>query len=178
MVDKNFVDITKVNHIDIANQIDNDWSRDTIIAFKNEQKNSEYTLRFKNQDKSILRKKFINPIETESTRRHNTKVVNLMFGYMIFKVLTDMKIPLTRVLICPDHRPTKEVHHYIQKIANFLGKSKLINEIQITFINRRVYNVSKGTPAHRLAKKVLKGKRKSKSNVNCKELDEIISKLL
>lgn len=178
MADKKSVDITKVNHIDIANQIDNDWNRDTILAFVNEQKDSQYTIRFKNQDKSSLKKKFINPVETKSTRRHNAKVVNLMFGYMIFKIILEMKIPLTRVLICPDHRPTKEVHHYIQKISNFLGKPNLINDVQMSFINRKMYDVPKNTPAHRLAKKVLKGKRKAKSFIDCIELDKIISKIL
>lgn len=178
MADKKIVDITKVNHIDIANQIDNDWKKDTILAFVNEQKDSRYTIRLKNQDKSILKKKFINPLDTESTRRHNTKVVNLIFGYMIFKIIAEMKIPLTRVLICPDHRPTKEVYHYIQKISNFLGKPNLTKEVQISFINRREYDIPKNTPAHRLAKKFLKGKRKSKTFVDCVEMDKIISKLL
>ena len=57
---KNDADISKVNHMDMANQIDNKWERDTIIAFVNEQKNYGYTLRLRNKDKSILKKKFIN----------------------------------------------------------------------------------------------------------------------
>ncbi|MFH1642415.1 MAG: hypothetical protein ABIC04_05965 [Nanoarchaeota archaeon] len=171
-------DFTNVNHMDMANQIDNKWERDTILSFVNEQKRNNYSLRLRNKDKSTIKKRFINVLQTESTKRHNKKVVNLIFGYMIFKIIRDMKIPITKVIVCPDHRPTKEVHHYIQKIANYCGKPNLLQEVKITFIDRNHYDLYKKTPAHRLAGKALKGKIKTTNVVNSEELIEIISKLL
>jgi hypothetical protein len=175
---KTDVDIININHMDMANQIDNKWEWDTILAFVNKQKDYDFTLRLKNKDKTILKKKFINPLETKSTKRHNKKVVNLIFAYMIFQVIQEMKVSITKVIICPDHRPTKEVHHYIQKIGNFCGKHNITNEINMSFINRKIYDLKKRTPAHKIAKKVFKGKRKAKSFVDPEQIIKIISKLL
>jgi|ETNmetMinimDraft_2_1059921.scaffolds.fasta_scaffold00334_11 hypothetical protein len=172
------VDIININHMDMANQINNKWERDTILAFVNKEKDYGYAIRLKNRDKSIIRKRFINQLESESTRRHNNKVINVIFAYMIFQVIQEMKVSITKLIICPDHRPSREVHHYIQKIANFLGRPNITGEINISFINRKRYDLKRKTPAHKLATRVLKGKKKAQSFVQSEELANIISKLL
>jgi len=177
-MDKTFIDIAQYNHVDISNQIDNEWKRDSILAFVNEQKNYYYSVRLRNMEKSKLKKDFINPLETEAARRHNKRVINLVFGYMIFKIIQEMSISITKILICPDHRPTKEVHHYIQKISSFLSRPNLTNDVDISFINRKIYEIDKKTPAHRWAKKVLSGRKKANYIIDYKELHEMISKLL
>ncbi|MAG52343.1 MAG: hypothetical protein CMH62_00095 [Nanoarchaeota archaeon] len=154
------LDLKEENHMDLSNQIDNKWERDTILSFVNVSKKLNYSIRFRNMDKSKIRKKYINTNGSKSGQRHNKKVVNLIFGYMIFKILEVKKEVLDKIYICPDHRPSKEVHHYIQKIASKFNNPHLTEEIDIDFINRSIYAINKSTPAHRLAKKYLKEKEK------------------
>jgi hypothetical protein len=175
-MEKENVNMDGVNHMDLALQIDNDWKRDTILAYRNQQKGHSYTIRLKNKDKGYLKKKYLDYSSPEN-RRNNKRIINLIFGYMIVKIIMNMKVPISKVLICPDHRPTKEVHHFIQAIAHHLGKSNLTSEVDIAFINRRKYGVTKKTPAHILAGKVVKGKQKSSAFVDIKELEEIITKI-
>jgi len=170
--------IDNINHIDLANQIDNPWERDTILSLVNKSKSINYSIRFKNVDKSKIRKKFINLDETQSSRRHNKKVINLVFAYLIFKVLNTKRDLVNYVFICPDHRPSKEVHHYIQKLSHYFGYSDITRKINIKFFNRRKHNIEKKTPAHKLAGKILKGKRKANLAVNFEELHNAIQKLL
>lgn len=178
MEDKQSINFDNVSHIDLAGQIDNPWERDTVLALVNKSKNIYYAIRIRNSDKLKLKKEFINKDETQSSRKHNKKVINLIFAYLIFKVLNDKKDLISEVYICPDHRPSKEVHHYIQKLATYLGYNNLTEEKNITFIDRSKYNIKKNVPAHRLALKILKGKKKSNLIVDFKEIDNLISKLL
>lgn len=173
-----FSELDEINHIDIANQIDNPWGRDTILLFLNKSKKINYSIRFRNSDKLKIRKKFIDLSETQSAKRHNRKVINLVFAYLIIKILIAKKELIDSIFICPDHRPSKEVHHYIQKLSYYFGDSYITKEININFINRKKYEIKKRTPAHSFARKILKGKKKANENANFKELDEIIQKLL
>ena len=170
--------VNNKNLVDMSNQVDNDWDRDTILAFANKSKNQEYAIRLKNRDKSKIKKKFIYLKETESARKHNKKVINLIFAYLIFKILSESKGEKEKVYICPDHRPTREVHHYIQKLSKFNGYPNLTEEKDIDFINRNKFNVPKSNPAHKFAKKVYQGKKNAKIAADFEELESLISKLL
>lgn len=178
MENKEILDISNINHIDIAGQIDNPWERDSILALVNKSKNICCTIRLKNSDKIKLKKEFINSDGTQSAKRHNKKVINLIFAYIIFKVLDDNKNLIDELYICPDHRPSKEVHHYLQKVSYHLGYNKLTEDINIHFLDRSKYEIKKNTPAHKIALKILKGKKKSDLIADFKELYDIISKLL
>jgi hypothetical protein len=171
-------EINGINHMDLANQIDNPWERDTILVLINKSKNINYSIRLRNTEKSKLKKKYINLNKTHSAKRHNKKIINLIFAYMIFKILQIKKDVINSVLICPDHRPSKEVHHYIQKLSYSFGMPKLTEEINIKFFNRKKYDIKKRTNAHNLARKILKGKKKANMKVDFEELDKSLSKLL
>lgn len=177
MKKENSLDINEINHMDISNQIDNAWERDTILSFVNKSEKINYSIRLRNSDKSKLKKNFINPSKTQSAKRHNRKVVNLIFAYMIFKILEE-KSSMGYVYICPDHRPSKEVHHYIQKISYLLGYPTLTKDVNLKFMNRDKYDINKKTPADKLAKKIFRGKAKANSIIDCEKLKEIIPKLL
>lgn len=174
-IKKRELDIDKISHIDLTGQIDNPWERDSILTFANKVKKYFYPIRLRNKDKFLLKKKFINELKTRSSARHNKKVINFIFAYKIFKLLN--KIEFKNILICPDHRPSKEVHHYIQKLSYNFGIPHLTKEKNISFIDRKKYHVKKNTPAHKHGKKVLKGKKEAEK-VNIKELIDLLGRLL
>lgn len=178
MKNKTEIDINNLSHIDIANQINNKWERDSILALVDEEKKIYYSIRFKNCDKSKIKNNYINANKTQSAKRHNSKVVNLIFAYLIFKILEKNKERIKRVYICPDHRPSREVHHFIQKISYELGIHNLTQQININFAGKDGFTIKKKTPAHRLANKILKGKKKANDYVNFDELNKIIAKIL
>lgn len=178
MENKEILDGSNINHIDIAGQIDNPWERDSVLALVNKSKNIYCTIRLKNSDKIKLKKNFINSDGTPSAKRHNKKIINLIFAYIIFKVLDNKKNLIDEVYICPDHRPSKEVHHYLQKLSYHLGYNKLTEDVNIHFLDRNKYKIKKNIPAHKIALKILKGKKKSDLTADFEELNHIISKLL
>lgn len=160
--------------IDLANQIDNRWSKDSILAIKD--KNFQFSLKIKSIDKKILKKKFISESKSKADKKHNKKVVLIIYSSLIYKIIKLNKEKVKKVYICRDCGPSYLVSKYLSKICKYYRDEPITNHVSIKF--RKAKEKSK---AHNLANKILRGRKKedyclNKQDIN--ELEDIIRKNL
>lgn len=160
--------------IDLANQIDNRWAKDSILAMKD--KDFQFALKIKSNDKKVLKKKFINESRSKADKRHNRKVITIIYSFLIYKIIKLNKDRIKKIYICRDCGPSIFVSKYISKICKYYKDEPITNYLKFKF--RKSGEKSK---SHRLANKVLRGRKKADYCLNKKnliELEDIIRKNL
>jgi len=158
--------------IDLANQIENRWTKDSILAIKN--KSLEFAIKIRTDDKKLLRKKFILDHKDKSNKRRNRKVISLIYCFLLYKIIKMNKDNIRKVLICRDEGPSYLISKYISKICKYYNDEPVTNYISLKF--RKSGRKSK---AHKLANNILKGRRKENyclTKQDISELKDIIRK--
>ena len=166
--------IEKRFEIDLANQIDNRWTKDSVIAMKNE--SFQFSLKIRSKDKKILKKKFISESKDKADKKHNRKIVLVIYSFLVYKIIKLNKDKIKRIYICRDCGPSFLVSKYISKICKYYKDEPVTNYLSFKF--RKGLQKSK---AHNLANKVFRGRKKEDYCLNEQdiiELEDIIRKNL
>jgi len=166
-------------HVDISVQIDNKWNEDTALGIVKDSR--KFSIMIKARDKEILKKRFVSKDESDSSRRHNKKIVAIIYSYLLYKALCAFS-EANPLLLCRDVRPERLVIHYLQKISNSFKMQDIFNR-NIEFRKRE--DKSKERPPKSLAgkyvRKVYQGKitpTKVLDKQEVEELIDIINKIL
>ena len=160
-------------HVDISMQIDNKWKEDTVLGIvKNSRK---FSIRIRGRDKEIIKKKYILDNNSDSDKKHNKKIVAIVYSYLLYKALCDF--PEARpLLLCRDVRPEIFVIHYLQKTCHFFGNQEVFNR-KIKFRKRIEFESKEELPeslAGKYARKVYQDKLSASKIINKEELEELI----
>jgi hypothetical protein len=167
-------------HVDISTQIDNNWENDSALGIVKDSR--KFSILIKGRDKEILKRRFISKDEFDSAKKHNKKVIAIVYSYLLYKSLCEFS-EAKPLLLCRDVRPERFVIHYLQRICNFFKRNDIFNRI-IKFRKRIEFETQEKLPkslAGRYARKVYQGKippNKIIDNSELEELIDIINKLL
>ncbi|MBR9703908.1 hypothetical protein GOV12_00725 [Candidatus Pacearchaeota archaeon] len=138
--------------IDLSEQIDNPWSKDTALAIA--KGNINYSIKIIAKDKGDLKNIFYKTGKSRINRRNNRKGVVIIYSFLLYYLLRISNGLSNRVKICNDVRPTRSVNHYLTIICNFHKVSPIQREIKLDFKKRK----KKKSKAHDVAKAVAHGR--------------------
>ncbi len=152
--------------IDLANQIENRWTKDSILAIKNQ--NFGFAVKIKTEDKKLLKRKFIIDPRDKSNRKYNRKIISLIYCFLLYKIIKLNKDKLEKVLICRDCGPSYLISKYLSKIC------KYYNDEQVTeYLSFKFRREGKKSKAHKLANDVLKGRKKEDYCLTKQDISEL-----
>lgn len=160
-------------HVDISTQIENKWKTDTVLGIVKDSK--KYSIKIKARDKLKIKKRFVTKNISKSEKRHNKKIVAIIYSYLLYKALCKFN-EANPLLLCRDVRPERLVIQYLQKIANFF-KNKLILKRKIKFRKKIDFDTDKKLPkslAGKYVRKVYQGKFKPHKILNKQEVNELL----
>ena len=160
--------------VDLANQINNRWTKDSVLAMKGEE--FKYSMKMKSKDKKILKKKFIVDSKNKSDKKHNQKVVLIIYCFLIYRLIKFNKEKIRRVYICRDCSPSFLVSKYLSKLCKYYEEEPITNYLSFKFRKAK-----RKSTAHKLANDILRGRKKEDYCLNKKditELEDIIRKTL
>ena len=158
-------------HVDMGNQIDNSWNKDTALALK--LKDVTKTVKIRAEDKKSIRDKYFKEIKTRKDERYNRRIIVLIYSFLLYKLLDGFRGIIKKVKLCNDISPTKDVYSFLRFLCKYYKTKNLDEEMKIKFKERND-GVSK---AHNIANKTAKGRRKEDyliRNQDMTELNEII----
>mgnify|MGYP001588453966 CR=1 FL=1 len=159
-------------HVDISNQIENKWNRDSVLAIvKNEMK---YSIKIKSSQKEKLKKRFILKTELRREKKQNKRVVAVIYCYLLYKALENFN-EANPLLLCRDVRPEILIIQYLHKIANYFGNKEILKK-EIKFRKKIEFQTNEKLPesiADKYARKVFQGKLNATKILNDGELEEL-----
>ena len=113
--------------IDIANQINNPWDKDSVLALTGQ--NIKFGIKIIKEDKQQLHKSFIS-----GDKSHDRKVIAMIHAFLIFKCLDLNKDKITSVDICPDCRQGDligtESKKGVNRLPFFILKVKILVKVK------------------------------------------------
>jgi len=157
----------KYIEVDIGNQIDNSWNKDTAIALKLNK--VSFSLKIREKDKKKLEKKYIKKVEKRSDKRKNRKVVVMIYSFLLYKLLIGFNGLAKRVRLCRDINPSKHVYRCLRIISKYYGDEPIDEKIRIRFKKEGHGNSS----AHRVANRVYKGRKSPNLLIKKKDMEDL-----
>jgi hypothetical protein len=173
-------DYDKFYHADISTQIDNKWKEDTVLGIVRDSR--RYSIKIRAINKEELKRRFIVLGDSRSNKKHNKKVVVIIYSFLLYNALCDFP-EANPLLLCRDVRPERLVIHYLQKISNFYNNKRVLDRV-IKFRKRSEFESSEKLPkslAGMYTRKVFQGKIEVTRVLEKKEVEdviEIISKII
>ncbi len=156
-------------HVDLGNQIDNSWNKDTTLALKSGR--DKFIVRIRERDKKVLKRKFINKLDSKN-RKTRRRIVIMIYCFLLYKLLNESEELTKNVKLCRDINPPKNVYKFLDLISKFY-QEKTLNERGF----RIKFNNEGHSKAHNLANKSYKGSIKENYlliNEDLKDLDKLI----
>jgi len=153
--------------VDIGNQVDNSWNKDTAIALK--LKNVVFSLKIREKDKKIIERKYISKSKTRPERRKNRKIVVMVYCFLLYKLLIGFNGLAKRVRLCRDINPSKDVYKYLRAISKYYNEEPIDEKIRIRF-KKVTHGNSK---AHKVANSVYKGRRRADILIKKKDMEDL-----
>lgn len=169
----NLEDYEKFYHVDISTQIENKWKNDTILGIVKD--SNKYSIKIRGRDKEKLKKRFIIENTSKSDKKHNKKVIAVIYCYLLYNALENFN-QAKPLLVCRDVRPERLVIHYLQKISRYLGNKNTMNR-EIKFRKRIEFETKEKLPkslAGRYVRKVYQGKLTPSKVLSSSEIGELI----
>lgn len=154
-------------HIDLGNQIDNKWTKDSALAVR--KKKIHFSIKIKAEDKKKLKKKFILDKNSKSDIRHNRRIISIIYCFMLFKLLKISDHIVGKVKLCKDAGPEWAINKYLSKICKYYGEEPITNKMRIRFRKSK----SKKSEAHRIARDIARGRKKETYCLNKKDIEEL-----
>jgi hypothetical protein len=105
-------------HIDLGNQIDNSWHKDTSLALK--LNGFSFSVKIRANDKKELKVKHIIVVDSRKDERHNRKVIVVIYCFLLYKLLNDLRKTIKKVKLCNDISPHDDVYRYLRFICKSL----------------------------------------------------------
>lgn len=106
-------------HVDIANQIGNTWTRDSVLGIK--RREFKYSIKILSSQKKEIYNKFIKnnkERDKKKKREYKNKVAAVIYTYLLYQIIIDHKNILMNntIHLCRDCKPLKLVNRYYQQI--------------------------------------------------------------
>lgn len=167
-------------HVDISTQIDNKWKTDTVLGIVKDSR--RYSIEIRAKDKLKIKNRFITGNESKSEKRHNKKIVAIIYSYLLYKALYEFN-EANPLLLCRDVRPEKLVLHYLQRVFNFFGNKDILDK-KIKLRKMTEFGAEDKLPkslAGKYVRKVYQGKIKPDKvldNFEVEELVDVIGKII
>ena len=124
-----------------------------------------------------MRKKFIWVGEDEQNKKHNRRIIVIIYCFVLYKLLKIAQDNAGKVRLCNDAGPKWAVHKYLNAIYRFYDEPPIGELMHLRFKKAE----GKSSSAHNLARKVMKGRRKEDYLITKKdiyELENIIKNIL
>ena len=157
--------IKSTAHVDIGNQIDNSWKKDSALAIK--MNLVGFSIKIREPHKRIIRKKFIKDAMGDSKiSRKNRRVAAILHSYLLFKLLSAYHEICDVVFVCNDLGNFSYINKYYSKICKYYDSKPNV-----------IIKPKKGkkkSKAHHLANKVFKGQRSEDILIKSSDIAEII----
>jgi len=153
-------------HIDLGNQINNTWNKDSALAVR--KKDVYSSIKIKSKDKKLLKKKFILE-DLNSNIKHNRRIITIIYCYLLFKLLKLSEEAVKKVNVCKDVGPEWAVNKYLSKVCKYYNEEPITNKIRIKFRK----SSSKKSEAHRIARDVARGRKKETYCLNEQDINEL-----
>jgi hypothetical protein len=171
--------MSKTAEVDISNQINNSWSKDTVLAIV--QDHLKYSVLVEVPNKSKI-KQICNEVNTKqrkkkakenkrekkNRKRYTNRVVSVTHAFLLYKILINNKNALEKVKVCKDTIPMY-LDKYLQKIKNQMNTNRNLKHITIK------YGLKKNNKAQKYAKDVASGDINPSYTLTRKDVEEIIS---
>lgn len=163
--------------VDISNQIDNSWVKDTALALV--QGSLKYSIKIEVNNKSTIKKLCEYNTKHEAkykeqkniqrkTKRYFNRVVSLTHAYLLYRLIMDNRTAINSITVCKDSI-AKFLHNYLQNITQNKNKNYLVKHIKIKYGLKK-----KNNSAQDYAKSVAKGEIPASYTLNKKDVEEII----
>ncbi len=156
--------------VDISEQIDNKWSKDTVLAIRF--KGTSYSIKIKNKSKNDLKSKFIKEVKDKKdkkNRRYNRQVIVITYCFLLYHLLKISNKLSKEVSICNDVSPTWAVIKYLDAICKRNKEQLMTQKFKLSF-KRKKDGKSK---AHYIAKDVSKGRMPATITFKKQHMDEL-----
>jgi len=98
-------------HVDIGNQIDNSWNKDSVLALKIN--NLGFSVKIRAPDKKILEKKYLNNPSSRKEKKDKRRFIVLVYSFLLYKLLTESKGLANKVKLCNDVSPSTEIFSFL-----------------------------------------------------------------
>lgn len=156
-------------HIDIGNQIDNSWNKDTALALKLNK--ITYSVKIREMHKKQIESKYIKDKSGDGRKleKQNRKVVVLIYSFLLYKLLTESNGIADKFKLCNDISPGKDVYRYLNLICKYFERELLEKTMKIRF-KKRADGSSK---AHAIANRTYKGRAKEDYLIKSKDMDDL-----
>ena len=155
----------KWGHIDLGNQIDNSWNKDTALALK--LNGIGFSVKIREEDKKALEKKYIRSLNPKD-RKTKRRVVIMIYSFLLYKLLKESGGIVKEVKLCRDINPPNDVYKYLAKICKFYQERPLNEQgFKIRFNNEGK------SKAHNLANKTYNGRKKENYLLREKDLSDL-----
>lgn len=151
--------------IDISNQLDNSWNKDSVLAIK--MGKIGFSIKIRDFHKKVIRKKFILDDSYKDYRRNNRRVTVILHSLLLYKLLKELPSEAFEVVkICNDVGPFVNLNKYYSKVCKYYCLTPS------TKIKPRKGNGK--SKAHYLANDVYNGRKKEDFLIKEKDIGEII----
>ena len=102
----------EIGHIDLSPQINNPWSKDSVLALKKGK--TWFAVKIRGKDKQEFKKLFIKSSKkTKACRKNNQRVIVIIYSYMLYYLLRISNNVCDKIKVCNDAGPGKYVNHYL-----------------------------------------------------------------
>jgi len=162
-------------HVDLGNQIDNSWNKDSALALK--LGNLSFIIRIRESEKKEIEKKHIRMLNVKERkdRKLKRKKVIMIYSFLLYKLLKESGGGFKKVRLCRDINPPKDVYRFIGIICKYYNEPSLMQQgFKIRFKN------DGKSRAHNLANKSYQGRRKEDYLIKDRDmhdLDKLLRKL-
>lgn len=154
----------KIAHVDIGNQIDNSWCKDSALAIKIEK--IGFSIKIRGIHKNKIKRKFIRSSTDRKVKRNNRRVAVILHCLLLYRLLDKYQELYDVVRVCGDMGPFSNINKYYSKICKYYS-----NRPDIKLKPRKGKEKSK---AHRIANSVYNGRTPENILIKSNEMDEII----
>lgn len=154
----------KVAHVDIGNQIDNSWNKDSALAIKIG--SIGFSIKIRGQHKQKIKQKFIKLSKDRKIKRKNRRVAVIVHSFLLFKLLEKYQDICDTAIVCGDMGAFAYLNKYYSKICKYYSSRP-----NVKLKPRKPNGKSK---AHRLANKVYRGNKEAGVLIKTTHMDDII----
>jgi hypothetical protein len=154
----------RIAHVDVGNQIDNSWNKDSALAIKMDKVG--FSIKIREQHKKKIKKRFIINSNDKKVKRKNRRVAVILHSYLLFRLLKEYQEICDVVKVCGDMGSFAYLNKYYSKICKYYQ-----TKINLKIKPRKGDKKSK---AHHLANDVYNRKKKEDILIKTANMDEII----
>ena len=121
--------------IDLSEQIDNPWTKDTAIAIIKGK--TSFSVKINAKDKNDLKKFFRKSGKTRNIKRHNRRGVVIIYSFLLYHLLKISNGLSDKIKVCNDMGHSRGVNEYLTKICRYYREFPIQEKINLSFKKRK-----------------------------------------